>query len=136
MTRKQSIALVLVAFMAVVAGIAFSLHRPQAPRSGNVGETPLFTIDNATSVQIGKDVSTQLVATNTARRLLRISNVSGGTTTPSDIYCSTNGRSGSLYSGLFLQGSSTIAWNTAEMYAGALNCKATNATATVTVLEQ
>jgi hypothetical protein len=134
MTIKTSLALILGVLVGVVAGATFFV-RQESPKAKGTGDAPLITIGTATSVQIGKDLSTQAVATNTARRLLRISNVSGATTTPSDVYCA-SASVGSLYSGFWLQASSTYIMPADQPYFGPFNCKATTATATVTVLEQ
>ena len=140
MTIKKLFVSIAVTFFVVSAGIgSIALMKSIIDKNGGAfsgaGDNTLYAIDNSTSVQIGKDVSTQLIATNTARRFLRISNTSGATTTPTPIFCNTNGRSAVLNSGLFMEATSSLAWPADAMYTGALNCRGLNATGTVTILE-
>jgi hypothetical protein len=96
----------------------------------------IVTIPTATSVWIGKDIDTTLIATNTARMYMEISNISGATSTGSGIYCNVNGKTATPYSGFAMFASSTKTFAVDNLYQGALHCRASDASSTVTLIER
>ena len=127
-----------ICFLAAVVGgiVAYQYAAPsEAPAYGAADILTMNTIPTATSVWIGKDINSLLVATNTARTYLEIGSY-GATSTAQTLYCNTNGRAGSLYSGFTIAASSTKIFNLDNNYTGALYCLAAGASSTVTVIER
>lgn len=129
-------------FSALVAALALTLLaimlvpalRP-LPVQGSASDNLFTTIPTATSVWVGKDISTLIVATSTGRSYLEIANISGATSTAQALYCNVNGKEAVLYSGLVVHASSSRLFNLDGLYRGALYCKFPVASSTVTILE-
>lgn len=125
-----------VGLVGFLLGAMFFAAQPN-PAYGASDIIGLNTIQTSTSVWVGKDLDTTVAATNTARVLLRIGNISGATTTSQALYCNVNGAPATIYSGYVVQASSSeeFAADT-HLYRGALHCRFPVASSTVTLIEQ
>lgn len=134
---KDFIATILTVAIGVAIGTAVLLpFRNAAPAAfGGNTDVVVNTVPVATSVWVGKDISTTLVASSTGRQYLEISNISGATSTSQALYCNVNGASASLYTAFVVHASSTKVFTLDNMYRGALNCRFPVASSTVTVVE-
>ena len=132
-------------FVGVLAGISFSaaalgglLVRQVLPEQpsvlGSAIENRMIEIPTATSVTVGSDISTLVVATNTARQYLEITNNS--TVATQGLYCNTNDRAATKNSGLTIYASTSKSFNLDNLYTGALRCIFAAATSSVTVIEK
>jgi hypothetical protein len=109
------------------------LFAPQ-PAAGASSEVTYHEM-NTSAVYIGKDLDTgQVVATSTGRLHLTIQNA--GATTTGTVFCSTNDRPPSLYSGFVLSATSSKEFNLDNMYRGAIRCKAVGASTTLFIQER
>lgn len=138
--KNQIIAIIFVLALTVATvtmGVAtvVKLQQQSTPLTGSAQDNTFSTYTSATSVWVGKDLDTTLIATSSGRRYLQISNISGATTTPQALYCNVNGLPAVLYSGMVIEASSTRTFNLDGLYRGALHCKFPSASSTVAILE-
>lgn len=98
--------------------------RQSAPVAGGI-DTPIFSIQNASSTVVGTTAG-QVVATSTSRRFLRIQNTGSGSTATA--YCNTNGRLAYDQSGFMILASSTYSSFGTDLYTGSINCIASSTT--------
>ena len=116
-------------------GLACSILMSAPKVVGASGETisPYNSFTTSGGVLVLSSTSTNLVATNTARLFLQVTNI--GTST---IYCNlTNGAWATKYVGLTLFASSTYRFLVDENpYTGPVNCIADGANASTTILEK
>jgi uncharacterized protein YpuA (DUF1002 family) len=89
---------------------------------------------STSNVNVGEDLSTLVVATNTARQYLRITNNS--TSSAQALYCNTNDRAATKDLGLAVFASSSIEFDFDHLYRGALRCIFAIGTSSVTVVEK
>lgn len=101
---------------AVVGGLTM---RQAAPSSFGAIDTPIFSIQNASSTVVGTTAG-QVVSTSTSRRYLKIQNTGSGPTATA--YCNTNGRIAYDQSGFMLLASSTYTSYGSDLYTGSVNC--------------
>jgi hypothetical protein len=137
-TQKLPAAIHLVLAFAMIAlaiMIAFKVNAPSLVKAAS-DIISFQTIPTSTGVYVGT-ADTLLIATNTARTYLEISNVSGATTTAQTLYCAPNGAAATAYSGFTLFASTTKVFSVDNDYQGALHCIApVGSTARVTVIEK
>jgi hypothetical protein len=136
MTQKITLTISFIAaafFLAIAVAIPFL---PALTRAA-ADILKINEITTSTSVWVGKDIDTLVVASSSNRMLLEIGNISGATGTPQALYCNTNDRPATVYSGWVVQASSSRQWRVDElMYTGALHCKFPIASSTITVIQQ
>lgn len=123
--------------IATLASIVAFREPQQTPALGqqiNTWDISTFADD----IWVGKDIDTTLVATNTARSYLEISNISGATTTAGTLYCNLGGKDATIYtaSPVVVFASSTRVWSLDGIYTGAIHCKLPFASSTIQVWEK
>lgn len=129
------------ALIGIAVGLCFAaagfggLVAQRAPQAalGSASENT-FNELSTTNVNVGEDVSTLVVATNTSRQYLRITN--NGTSTAQTMYCNTNDRAATKNAGFAVFASSSVEFDLDNLYRGAVRCIYDLATSSALVAEK
>jgi len=134
-TFIAALGLTLALAIFIGGGVVLFSALKKSPNSGSSLTNVYNSVPTASQVWIGKDVDTLLIATSTGRRYLKITNLSGATSTSQALYCNVNDKASALYTGFVVFGSSSVEFNLDNMYTGALRCKFQSATSSVAIIE-
>lgn len=120
-------------FIGLLGAYVAGTHTPVALGSSDIVILP--TYPTATSVWVGKDIDTTIVATSTGRVRLEIENISGATSTAQALYCNYGDRPATIYSGFVIEASSSKAFTLDQLYRGALHCKFPVSSSTIAITD-
>lgn len=93
-----------------------------------------FGFATSTNFWIGPGNPTMIARNNPRRQYFEIGNISGATTTPQAVYCSTN-PSLPAFTGIFINASSTKTFNYTGIPLGFMYCRSQTSSTTITVVE-